>query len=422
MKLHYQEERWHYQIIMYPMMAFVVIFFIWAAFTEVDEVVKGEGKVIPSGQTKVVQHLEGGIVSDILVREGDNVNQGDILYTLRNEYFMADLKSQEIEMMSLKAKEMRLKALIEGGDLIYPKEYEENIGDIIANELEIYKEENLNKDRQLGIAKDQLEQKRLKLKELTAKSENTALELQLVSENVEIQEALLKKNVISRKNYLSELSKKQNLVTEMHELRDNIPIVEQEIKEAEKKVESVNSELMSKNLKQLSEIKLEIRQIEEKLKASQDREMRKYVVSPVKGVVNKLYFNTVNGIIKPGDNIAEITPIEDKLVIEAKIKSSDRAQIWGGQKVSIEITAYDFSKYGLLEGRIVSISPDATEDKTGNVYYTIRVEAKELGFNEYTPILPGMVANVNILTGKKSVLRYLIKPLKDITQKSLTEY
>jgi HlyD family secretion protein/adhesin transport system membrane fusion protein len=236
-----------------------------------------------------------------------------------------------------------------------------------------------------------------------------------------IQDALLKKNVISRKNYLSELSKKQKYVTEIQELRSNIPIVEQEIEESEKKLKNVNSEILSKNLKQLSEVKLDIKQIEEKYKASLDREQRKFIISPVNGVVNKLYFNTLEGIIKPGDNIAEITPIEDALIIEAKIKTSDRAQIWSGQKVSIEITAYDFSKYGLLEGEIISISPDSTEDKLGNLHYILRVKAKKLGFDINTPILPGMVANINILTGKKSILRYLLKPLKDIAQKSLSE-
>ena len=152
-----------------------------------------------------------------------------------------------------------------------------------------------------------------------------------------------------------------------------------------------------------------------------DRDLRKDIISPVNGIVNKLYFNTKNGIIKPGDDIAEITPVEDKLIIEAKIKSSDRAQIWSGQKVSIEITAYDSSKYGFLEGVIVSISPDSTEDKFGNVHYILKIKADTLGFNDKSQILPGMVARINILTGKKTILRYLIKPLKDITQNSLTE-
>ncbi len=421
MKFYYQEEDWNYRLVVYPMIAFVVVFFIWAAFTEIDEVVKGEGKVIPSGQTKVLQHFEGGIISDILVREGDNVKQGDVLYNLRNEYFMADLKSQELEMMALRARAMRLEALIDKKTLIYPLEFESTIRDIIENELKIYMEENANHQRQLGIAQDQLEQKKLRLNELHTKYSNLEIELKVVNENMEIQEALLQKNVVSRKNYLAELSKKQKLVTEIQEVRSSIPIAEQEVKEGQKKVDSVNSEMLSKNLKQLSEVRLSLQQIEEKYKASQDREQRKAVVSPVNGIVNKLYFNTINGIIKPGDNIAEITPVEDKLVIEAKIKSSDRAQIWSGQKVFIEITAYDFSRYGLLEGKIVSIAPDSTEDKLGNVFYIIKVEANQLGFDDSTPILPGMVANVNILTGKKTILRYLIKPLKDIAQNSLRE-
>ena len=421
MKLHYQEEDWNYRLIIYPMMAFVVIFFVWAAFAEIDEVVKGEGRVIPSGQTKILQHFEGGIITDILISEGDSVKKGDVLYTLKNDYFMADLKSQELEIMALQAKAMRLEALIESKNLVFAKEFTQNISGIIESERQTFEEENANHKRQLGIAQDQLKQKVLRLDELTMKLQNLEMEMQLANENMQIQDALLKKNVVSRKNYLVELSKKQTLVTEIQNVRSLIPIVKEEIKESEKKVQSVNSEMLSKNLKQLSEVKLSIRQIQEKYKASLDRDLRKDIVSPVNGVVNKLYFNTVDGIIKPGDNIAEITPVEDKLVIEAKIKSSDRAQIWNNQKVSIEITAYDFSKYGLLEGRVVSISPDSTEDKLGNRYYVLRVKADTLGFDENSQILPGMVANINILTGKKSVLRYLIKPLKDIAQNSFKE-
>ncbi|OHD97882.1 MAG: hypothetical protein A3E21_01685 [Sulfurimonas sp. RIFCSPHIGHO2_12_FULL_36_9] len=421
MKLHYQEEPWNYRLVIYPMMAFVVIFFVWAAFAEIDEVVKGEGRVIPSGQTKILQHFEGGIITNILINEGDGVKKGYVLYTLKNDYFMADLKSQELEIMALQAREMRLEALIENKSLIFTKEFIQNINAIVKSEQQTFEEENANHKRQLGIAQDQLRQKALKLDELKTKLKNLEIEMQLVNENMQIQDAMLKKNVVSRKNYLVELSKKQTLVTEIQNVRSLIPIAEEEIKESEKKLKSVNSEMLSKNLKQLSEVRLNIRQIQEKHKASLDRDLRKDIISPVNGVVNKLYFNTIDGIIKPGDNIAEITPIEDKLVIEAKIKTSDRAQIWSNQKVSIEITAYDFSKYGLLEGRIVSISPDSTEDKLGNRYYILKIKADKLGFDENSQILPGMVANINILTGKKSVLRYLIKPLKDIAQNSFKE-
>lgn len=159
MKLHYEDENWNYQLIIYPIMAFVIIFFLWATFMKIDEVVKGEGKVVPSGQTKVLQHFEGGIISEILVKEGDSVKKGDILYKIKNEYFLADLNSQKLEMMALKAKSMRLQALIDNQTLVFPKEFEEKIGDIIQNELQIFEEENANKKRLLGISQDQLEQK-----------------------------------------------------------------------------------------------------------------------------------------------------------------------------------------------------------------------------------------------------------------------
>lgn len=421
MNLSYQEEAWNYRLVIYPMILFVVIFFVWAAFAQIDEVVKGEGRVVPSGQTKVLQHFEGGIITDIHVSEGDSVKKGDVLYTLKNEYFMADLKSQELEIMALQAKAMRLEALIENKNLVFGKEFMQSISGIVESERQIFEEENEHHKRQLGIAQDQLKQKALKLDELSVKLQNLEMEMQLANENMQIQDALLQKNVVSKKNYLVEMSKKQALVTEVQNVRSLIPIVKEEIKESEKKVKSVNSEILSKNLKQLSEVKLSIRQIQEKYKASLDRDLRKDIISPVNGVINKLYFNTIDGIVKPGDNIAEITPVEDKLIIEAKIKSSDRAQIWSNQKVSIEITAYDSSKYGLLEGRVVSISPDSTEDKLGNIHYILKIKADTLGFDENSQILPGMVARINILTGKKSVLRYLIKPLKDITQNSFKE-
>ena len=170
-----------------------------------------------------------------------------------------------------------------------------------------------------------------------------------------------------------------------------------------------------------SEVKNEIYKSNEKNRANKDRELRKQIVSPVNGVINKLHFYTIGGIVKPGDIMAEITPVDDSLTIEAKIKSSDRAFIWPSQNVTIEITAYDYSKYGLLNGKLVSISADSFEDKMGNTHYIAKIEADTNQFAPDLPILPGMVANINILTGKQSVLHYILKPLKDIRKNALVE-
>ncbi len=418
----FQDEQWNYYYTVIPMMLFVVVFLIWSALSEIDEVVKGVGKVVPSSQTKIVQNLEGGIVESIAVKEGDNVQKGQLLYTLSNAFFSADLKTKEIELMSFKASEIRIQALIDGEENIeFPEEYINTISDIVENEQKLFYEEKVNNDRKIEIARDQVNQKQYKLNEAQNRYQNLTVEYKLAQENMKILETLYRKKVVSKKEYIAELSKKQSIATKLDEVRNSIPIFKEELSEAKKKVNTVKSELRSKLLTKYSTLKVEINKLVEGIKANSDREMRKEVLSPVNGIVNKMYFNTIGGIVKASDTMAEITPIEDALTIEAKVKTSDRALIWAGQKVSIEITAYDFSKYGLLEGKIISISPDSFEEKNGAMYYSVKVQAKDFEFAPGLQILPGMVANVNILTGKKTILEYILKPLKDIKKNAMAE-
>ena len=418
-----EEEKWNYYPLVIPIGIFFIIFLLWASFTKIDEVVRGEGKVMPSGQTKVLQHLEGGIISEILVKQGDHVKKGQVLYRLNNEYFDADLKSKEIELMAYEAKAFRLVALInEEETLKYSEEFRTTLPKIIINEMFIFREEKIKYQNKIDIAKDQLRQKELKLEELESKFENLSIELRLATENMEILDDLLRKKVTSRKNYLVELSKKQKIYTQIQEVRSSIPIVKEEIKEWQKKIKTVTSDVKSKLYEQYSLIQVEIKKLQEKNKANIDRDERKEVVSPVNGVINMLYFHTLNGIVKAGDKMAEVTPLEDNLLIEAKIKTSDRALIWVGQDVSLEITSYDFSKYGLLKGKLIGIAPDSTLDKMGNTYYIVKIQANDYQFDSNSPIMMGMIANVNILASKRSIMHYLLKPLKDITRNSLGEH
>lgn len=418
----FEEKDWNYYVTVIPIMLFFIIFLAWAALTKVDEVVRGTGKVIPSGQTKILQNLEGGIVSNILLKEGDTVKEGDIIYVLSNEFFKADLVTKEFDLLAYQAMLVRLEALIDGKDNIeFPVELKEKIPDIVSNETKIFFEEYENNKRKIDIAQDQYNQKDFKLREAQIRFDNLSIELNLALENMKILDELLNKKVVSKKEYLSELSKKQNIVTKIEETRNSLPIIQQELEESQKKINSTKSEIRSKLLAKYSEVKNEVNKLNEKNRANKDRELRKNIVSPVNGIINKLNFYTIGGIVKPGDAVAEITPIEDSLTIEAKIQSSDRAFIWPGQDVSIEITAYDFSKYGLLTGNLIFISPDSFEDRNGNIHYVVKIQANVNEFAPELPILPGMVANVNILTGKKSVLEYILKPLKNIGKNALIE-
>jgi len=418
----FEERKWNYYVSVVPIMLFIVTFISWAFFSEVDEVVRGVGKVVPSSQTKILQNLEGGIVSNINVREGDTVRKGDVIYTLSNEFFKADLKSKEIDLLAYEASAIRLQAFInDENTIVFPDKYVNRIPDIVENERILFNEDIKSLENKINIAKDRLKQKRLNLKEAETKFENLSLELNLAQVNMKIQEKLYAKKVVSKKDYIQELSKKQSIVTKLSETRNSIPVIKEEIEESKKRISEVKSEIKTKYLKQYSTLKAEINKLIEKNKANTDRELRKDVISPVHGVINKLYFYTVGGIVKAGDKMAEITPVEDALTIEAKIKTSDRAFIWSGQDVSVEITAYDFSKFGLLKGKLISISPDSFEDRNGNIFYIAKIKADVNQFAPDLPILPGMVANINILTGKKTILEYIIKPLKDISKNALSE-
>ena len=387
----FEEKDWNYYTTVIPIMLFFIIFLSWAAFSQIDETIKGTGKVVPSGQTKVIQNLEGGIVSAILVNEGDNVKKGDTIYNLSNAFFSADSITKEIDLLTFQAILIRLDALIENKTVVdFPEELKQKIPEIVENETKIFYEDLENNQRKIEIARDQFNQKDYKLRETKIRFNNLSIELNLAMENMKILDELLNKKVASRKEYIAELSKKQSIVTQIEETRNSIPILQEELEEARKKIASAESENKSKLLSKYTEVKTEINKLVEKNKANADREQRKSVISPVNGIINKLYFYTEGGIVKPGDKLAEITPIEDNLTIEAKIKSSDRAFIWEGQDVSIEITAYDFSRYGLLNGKLISISPDSFEDKNGSIYYIAKINADVNSFGEELPILPGI--------------------------------
>jgi adhesin transport system membrane fusion protein len=419
----FEEENWNYYLLVIPIALFFIVFLFWAGNNEVDEVVRGEGKVVPSGQTKVLQHLEGGIVSKILVKEGDKVKKGDVIYLLSNASFKSELKANQQELDAYMVMSMRIQAEIDGLDKFeVPSRLLHSVPDIVTNEKRSFYMNRQANEQKINIAKDQLKQKKLKYEELKIKQKNLKLEYKLATQNMQILDKLLKKNVVSKKEYLKEQSNKQKTLTNLEETTNNLPVVYQEISESQNRLDGTKSEIQTKLMDQYSKVQVKINKLLEKTKASQDRDIRSEVVSPVNGIVNKLHFYTIGGIIRSGDKMAEVTPIEDSLMIEAKIKTSDRATVWSGQKVMIEVTAYDSSKYGLVEGRLISISPDSSIDKqTRQTFYTVKVLANDFNFAPNSPILPGMVANINILTGKKTILQYILKPLKDISRNALTE-
>ena len=233
----FEEKEWNYYTTVVPVMLFFTIFLTWAAFSEIDEAVKGTGKVVPSGQTKVIQNLEGGIVSGILVNEGDTVKKGDIIYNLSNAFFSSELITKEIDLLTFQAVLVRLEALINNKTTVeFPVDLKNKIPDIVENETRIFYEDLENNQRKVDIARDQFNQKDYKLREMKIRFNNLSIELNLAMENMKILDELLSKKVASKKEYILELSKKQNIVTQIEETRNSIPILQEEIEEARKKM------------------------------------------------------------------------------------------------------------------------------------------------------------------------------------------
>ena len=420
---YFEETPWNYRRVTLPIILFITSFFIWSYFAEIDESVKGSGKVIPSGQTRLIQHLEGGIITHILVKEGATVDEGETLFRIQNQYFISSRKENSVKLIAYKAKLKRVNALLKHLEMpLFEQEMKSHIPNVIENEIQLFQGQKKKYDAQISVLQDQLHQKRAQLKELEMRLENLTIEYNLALENMRIQEELAKKNIISREKFLQHLTVKQKLYTQLEEARYSMPIINKEIDEWQKKIETKTYEIQAELLQESNDVQIEIKKLEEIIQTDIDRDIRMDVLSPTKGIVNKLYYNTIGGIVKSGDTIAEISPLEDDLMIEAKINSSDRAYIHPGQNVFIEITAYDFSKYGLLDGKLIGISPDSSMDEQGNSFYTIKVKADNYQFDEKSLILIGMTANVNILTGKRTVLQYLIKPIKDIQYKALKEH
>ncbi len=416
------ENRWNYKIVIFPIMLFVTTFIIWSIFAEIDEVVNGDGRVVPSSQTKILQNLEGGIVEEIYLQEGDQVKKGEALYKLKNAFSSSDTNQKEIKLESLIFHKERLEAEINfEKELVFSKELGTDNLNTIKNEQKIFMMEMRQYKQDLNLLKDQLIQNRLMKKQKSLRLKNLKKEMMISSQNLHISKKLLSQGAVSKREYLGELAKKQSLVTQISEIESDLPILNQKIVEAKNKIESFKSEKKTSWLKELSLIELEITQLNEKKIANSDREKRKFIVSPVNGVIKKLYYNTVGGIIKSGDNIAEITPMEDALIVEANIKTNDRGEIWIDQNVSIEITAYNYARYGLLKGKLIFISPDSFINRDGSSYYKVKVKVDNYSFAKDKPILAGMIANIHILTGKKTIFEYILKPLKDISQYALTE-
>ena len=398
------------------------LFFVWAALAQLDEVTRGEGKVIPSRQLQVLQSIDGGLVAEILVHEGDVVEANQLLIKIDETRFASSVRENQAQTLGLMAKAARLRAISDGKPFEPPAEVLSADPSIVEQERQLYEAKRNELNAAVSIARQQLAQRQQELNEAQAKRSQASQGYDLTSRELNVTKPLINSGAVSE----VELLRLERDVSRYRGERDmasaQIVRVQAAIGEAQRKIEEVELTFRNDAGKELSETMAKLNSLTEGSIALSDRVKQSSIRSPVKGTVKRLLVNTVGGVVQPGKDMIEIVPLEDALLLEARVQPRDIAFLRPGQPAMVKFTAYDFSIYGGLEGRLEQIGADTVTDEKGNAFYVVRVRTNRPGFaNASLPIIPGMVAEVDILTGKKSVLSYLLKPVLRAKHMAMTE-
>lgn len=411
-------------MLLYIIGLFFAIFIIWANLAELDEVTRGEAKVIPSSEVQVIQNLEGGIIDAFLVEEGQRVEKDQILLRIRNVQAKADLRANEQRYLGTRATVIRLQAEAEDKPLEFPEELTKKVPESVASELDAYNANKKEYDTQKRIIEQQLAQKEQEVAELKRRISDLYRVIKLAKDEKEMIERMVARGAAPKIEILQldrQIAEKQ---AELNGLRLALPRTESAVKEAEERLKEHDNTFRANAQRELAAKIVEMNTIRETLAAHEDREMRTEVRSPVRGTVKDMKVKTVGAVVQPGEAIMEVVPLEDRLVVEANVRPSDIAFIHPGQEATVKITAYDFSIYGGLEGVVDDISADTITNEEGESFYRVKIVTEEtalLNDGKTHTIIPGMTASVDILTGKKTVMHYLLKPLTKASQVAMRE-
>lgn len=397
-------------------------FLVWSGTTSIEQVTKAGGRVIPTVENQNVQHMEGGIVSEILVHEGDEVAAGDVLVRVENSFNVAELQQNRVELAAETIRSARLVAKASGQTEFTPSaEDRAHYPDLVANEMQLFASERASLDSQLAVFDDQITQQGLLITQKQTRLANKRQEFDLMQEQVDSLTNLVKQGAASRNTLLDRLSQLQQIRTDIDDLQLQLPQDQSALEELKRRRDGTELEFRSGADKDRADSQVKIAKLISAIAAMQDRSVRTSVVAPVGGRVNRLLVNTVGGVVQPGQVLLQIVPSDASVSVEARIAPKDRGEIYPGLDAIIKISAYDYSVYGGLKGKIVEISPDALQDDKGDPYFRVRIEAGAQAFGPGHPIVPGMSAEVNILTGSNTVLDYLLKPVRKITENAFRQ-
>jgi membrane fusion protein, adhesin transport system len=410
-----QRPRIFAHILLLVIASFFGIAFAWASWASLDEVTRGDGRVIPSSQVQVVQNLEGGIVAAMLVREGEIVERGQVLLRIDNVRAASDYRESRKRYLALLGSLARLRAEVTGSDqLAFADEVLSEAAEVVSNESALFQARKVALRNEVSVLESQVEQRDQELAELRHRLAQLERSLALAREELAMTEPLAARGVVSKVEALRLRRQVNDLEGELDAVRLSIPRIESARREGLQRIEERTSTFHATSQRELTAVQAEVEALREAIAAEEDRVQRTEVRSPVRGTVKQVMVHTVGGVVQPGADLVEIVPLEDTLLIEAQVRPADIAFLRPGQPAVVKITAYDFAIYGGLAATVEDISADTIVDERGERFYRIRVRTEEAVLEragEPLPIIPGMTAQVDILTGEKTVLDYLLKPI-----------
>lgn len=397
---------------------------VWAAFAKLDEVSVAMGEVVPQGQLKVVQHLEGGIIERLEVAEGKRVKSGQVLVQLDLASGGTNREELIVQLDGLVLRKARLSAQIDNKEPKFPEEASKRRPNLLRTEWQSYEAWKRELQTSLSVLEKQITQSELEVKQLAAQRNAVLADLELSRQRLTMSASLLSEGLTPRMEHLVMKGEVEKLSGEAEVLKQSIPRAQASLAEARARYEEEKERNNRRSIENDAGVELQIARVNELLNRASDQVRRAVIRSPIDGVVKNMRYHTIGGVVKPGEPIMEIVPISDRLVVEAQLNPVDRGYVQEGQRAVVKISTYDFVRYGSLDGVVDRIGASTNTDPNGEPYYQVVVRTNKTYLGDQQgllPITPGMQATVDIHTGTRSVLNYFIKPVLKLRNEAFRE-
>jgi adhesin transport system membrane fusion protein len=413
-----------WRVLAWPVMIMIAATIAWSSVADLDEVAVASGEIVPLGRVKVVQHLEGGIIKEIYVREGDTVKENQPLMLL-------DLASSGTNREELRARldglllvAARLEAEANGKQIEFPADIAARQPAVLAAQRQTFEARKRELESTISVMREQVRQKELEIREIDSKRKASSRNLELAKQRLKMSSSLLGSGLTARVEHLKLEAEVESLEGEVQTLTSSMPRAQAALAESQQRQRELEVKFRREAQDELSKTEIELSRVRELLSKATDQGVRAEVRSPNDGIVKNMKFNTLGGVIRPGDPIMEIVPTGDNLVVESKLNPTDRGYVERGQRALIKVSTYDFARYGGLEGEVILVAPGSTTDQQGNVYFRVVVHPDKTYLGRRAgelPISPGMQASVEIHTGTKSVMEYMVQPVLKLRHEAFRE-